>query len=241
MSRWIALSLLLLALPAFAADLPAQSRQAELDTALRALAGAPGEQAAAMLETRIRQLWVAEGSPACVLLMSRGERELQAGAADEAEADFTAALALDPDYAEAYARRAVARQQQGNAAGAIADIGEALKREPRHFEALQDLSRIAEARGDWLGALAAWRKALELDPKTPGGKERLNMLRLKAEGEATCPGGAGPRAGGRAWARWPRPAAVGLLPSDATAAPAGRAGGRGRARGPACRRAGTER
>lgn len=167
--------LLLGTAPAFA--------QSALDQLLAALKTAPNEETAAALEQRIRELWLNAGSPAVTLLMSRGLRDQQAGAQQEAEADFDAAIALDPGLAAAYELRAVARFQQGDYAGALRDIEETLKHEPRDFAALQDLSRIAESRHDWRGAYAAWQKAMELDPKTPGGELRLNELRRHAEGE----------------------------------------------------------
>ncbi|MBV9734728.1 MAG: tetratricopeptide repeat protein [Acidisphaera sp.] len=159
------------------------NRPAMLDQLLAALKAAPSEEDAAVLEARIRQAWLEAGTPAVTLLMSRGLRDLQAGAQKEAEADFDAAIALDPGLAEAYDRRAIARFQQGDYAGAVRDIEETLKHEPRDFIAWQDLSRIAESRQDWNGAYAAWRKVLEIDPRTPGGQARLDDLRRRALGE----------------------------------------------------------
>lgn len=176
------LPLLLACGPALAQ--PAPSRPAT-DQLLSALKAAPDEQVAAALETRIEQAWLNAGSPAVTLLMSRALREMSSGAQAEALDDFDAVLDLDPELAEAYARRAVARFDTGDINGAIADVQQALKREPRHFEAFQILSRIAENRGNPKGAFAAWQKVLEIDPHTPGGAARLNELRRKAFGEET--------------------------------------------------------
>jgi tetratricopeptide (TPR) repeat protein len=175
---------LLMAGPALA-DARADARRAELDRLLGALKAAPNETAAGMLETRIRHLWLEQGSPASTLLMGRGMRDLEADAGQEAEDDFDAVLALDPDLTEAFVARAMARFAQADYMGAVHDIEETLKREPRHFGAWQQLSRIAEARGDWKGALAAWQKVLEIDPKMPDGQERLRILTRKAVGEST--------------------------------------------------------
>jgi tetratricopeptide (TPR) repeat protein len=175
---------LILALPALA-DPRADARKAELNQLLGALKVAPNEHVAGLLEGRIKQIWIESGSPAASLLLHRGDRDLQQNAVDEARADYDAVLALEPDLAEAFNHRAVARFQGGDYVGALRDIEATLQREPRHFDAFQVLSRIAEARGDWAGALAAWQKALDLDPKTPGGQERLNMLTQKVQGEAT--------------------------------------------------------
>jgi tetratricopeptide (TPR) repeat protein len=177
--------LLVISVPALAQERAEPSRKAMLDQMLSALRAVPSEEEAAALEQRIRQAWIESGSPAVTLLMTRGLREMMAGAAEEAESDFDAALTLDPNLAAGYDRRAMAKYQQGDVAGAIRDIEETLQHEPRDFSALQDLSRIAEARKDWAGAYAAWQKVMEIDPKTPGGEDRLNDLRRRALGEST--------------------------------------------------------
>jgi tetratricopeptide (TPR) repeat protein len=166
-----------------AATPPAEARPTELNALLDALKAAPSEPAAAVLQARISKLWLEQGGPAAALLLNRGARNLQNNAADEALADFDAALALAPDLAEAYNRRAMAHFELGNYPQALGDLQAALQRDPRHFSAFQTLSRIAEAREDWKGALAAWQKLLEFNPKQPDGAERLEMLRKKAFGE----------------------------------------------------------
>ena len=175
--------LLLIASPALGQDRHA-ARKAHIDELLAALAHAGSETEAVVLEAHLRQLWLEAGTPAVTLLMSRGLHDLRAGANREAEQDFDAAIALDPDLAEAYDQRAVARFRQGRVSDAVRDIHEALKREPRNFLAWRQLAEIAEARGDWSGALSAWQKLMALDPKTPGGELKLKELRRRALGES---------------------------------------------------------
>jgi tetratricopeptide (TPR) repeat protein len=179
------LLLLLCALPAFAQNTggPAAEKRAALDRMLGTLKSAPSEAIASPLEQQIRQLWLNSGTPAVTLLMSRGLREMKADASQDAIDDFTAAITLDPNLAEAYHQRAIARFAAGDTPGAIADIQATLQREPRSFAALETLSAIAESRKDWKGAYDAWQKVLEVDPKTPGGEERLKDLRRHALGE----------------------------------------------------------
>ena len=160
-------------------------KKAALDQALAALKAAPDEDAAAMLEAHARAMWLDAGGPAVRLLLGRGQREVSESAPDAAFDSFDAALDLEPDLAEAWRGRALARFRLGDTAGAVRDIQETLRREPRHFSALQDLARIAEARGDWQGAYAAWQKVLELSPKTPNGATRERDLRRRALGEDT--------------------------------------------------------
>jgi tetratricopeptide (TPR) repeat protein len=181
---WI-IAAVVLAGPAVAQPQPnaRPSQAAVLDQLLAALQAAPSEANAAVLESRIRGIWLNQGSPAVTLLISRGLRELQADTPADAEADFTAALDLQPDLAEARHQRARARFAEGDWPGTVADIEAALQREPREFAALQSLSHFAESRGDWTGAYDAWRKVMELDPMTPDGASRLQDLRRRALGE----------------------------------------------------------
>ncbi len=158
-------------------------RPAPLDQLFSALKAAPSEDAAGVVEARILDTWVQQATPAVRLLLARGYRDLGHNAASDAFDSYDAATTLQPEVAEAWHGRAMARFSLGDATGAIRDIEQALSREPRDFAALADLSRVAEAQGNWKGALAAWRKVLDFAPHTPGGETRLRELEHKANGE----------------------------------------------------------
>src|SRR3984957_20683645 len=115
---------LLCALPAFAQNTggPAAEKRAALDKLLGTLKSAPSEEVAGPLEQQIRQLWLNAGTPAVTLLMSRGLREMKADATPDDIEDFTAAITLDPNLAEAYHQRAIARYSAGDSAGAVAAL-----------------------------------------------------------------------------------------------------------------------
>jgi Tfp pilus assembly protein PilF len=176
--------------PAFAqaADGPAPpgaDRKAVIGHMLDALKAAPSEDVAAPLEAQITQLWLQSGSPAVSLLIARGLREMQADTPQDAVDDLGAAITLQPDFAEAYHQRALARLAAGDTPGAIADLQETLQHEPRDFGAFRTLADIAEQREDWKNAYAAWEKLMEIDPKTPGGEDKLKDLRRRALGDET--------------------------------------------------------
>ena len=175
----------LLGLCAVANAQPPADKRAASDHLLDALKAAPDEQHAGMLEERLEQSWLNAGSPAVSLLMSRGLRSMEAGEIDEAVNSFSDAITLQPDVAEAWHQRALARYHGGDVNGAIRDLEETVRLEPRDFSAFRTLADIATAREDWKGAYAAWQKVLEIDPKTPGGDERLRLLKRKAFGEET--------------------------------------------------------
>jgi tetratricopeptide (TPR) repeat protein len=173
----------LLLLPSLVLAQPVQEKRAALDKMLDALRTAPTEQAASALEDRIRQSWLEAGTPAVTLLMSRGLREANAGASDEAVSVFSDAIVLDPTLAEAWHQRAIARVHAGDTVGAVRDLQQTLKLEPRHFGAWRTLARVAEGREDWKAAYDAWRHVLDIDPRTPNGEERLKDLKRKAFGD----------------------------------------------------------
>jgi tetratricopeptide (TPR) repeat protein len=177
------LTLALCLLPSLALAQPAQEKRAALDKMLDALRTAPTEQVASVLEDKIRQMWVDSSTPAVTLLMSRGLRQANAGAPDDAVSAFSDAIVLDPTLAEAWHQRAIARFKSGDTAGAVRDIQETLKLEPRHFGAWQTLERIAEGREDWKAAYDAWTHVLDIDPRTPNGEDRLKDLKRKAFGD----------------------------------------------------------
>ena len=177
------LILALCLLPTLAFGQSAKEKREALDKMLDGLRTAPTEQVAAAMEEKIRQLWLEGGSPAVTLLMSRGLREANAGASDEAAAVFSDAIVLDPTLAEAWHQRAIARFRSGDTQAAVRDIQQTLKLEPRHFGAWRTLERIAESREDWKAAYDAWLHVLDIDPRTPNGEDRLKDLKRKAFGD----------------------------------------------------------
>jgi tetratricopeptide (TPR) repeat protein len=177
-----ALLLGLLAAPALAQQRPRNVTEA-LDALFALLKAAPDEQAAQQIEARIWQAWAMQGTPAVQLLMGRGVRNLNNRALPDALEDFDAVIALAPELAEAWNKRATTyylMQQDENAAK---DILETLSREPRHFGALAGLSLVRERQGDLMGALRAHESALVIHPKMANGEERLRTLRRRAIGE----------------------------------------------------------
>jgi tetratricopeptide (TPR) repeat protein len=179
----VAAAALALCAPAHAQ--PAAEKRANIEHLLDALKAAPDEQAASAIEEQLQQAWLHAGTPAVTLLISRGLRTLQAGETGDAVDSFSDAITLQPDDAEAWHQRAIARYHAGDFTGAINDLHQTVTLEPRDFAAFRTLADISAAREDWKGAYAAWQKVLELDPKTAGGADRLKDLKKHAFGEDT--------------------------------------------------------
>ena len=154
-----------------------------LDTLFALLKAAPDDATARQVEARIWQAWLMQGSPAVQLLMRRGMRNIEAHALADALEDFDAVLALSPDLAEGWNRRATVYFLLDEYDNSAKDILETLAREPRHFGALASLSMVRERQGDLAGAIAALDSALAIYPRLPSGEERLRVLRRRALGE----------------------------------------------------------
>lgn len=116
------------------------------------------------------------GSAAMDLLLRRAEDALNAGDAQAAAAHAGALIDHAPDFAEAYATRAVAWFQLDQFGLALDDLRSALALEPRHFGAMQGLAAILEQTGDSQGAAAVWRQLLTVFPAHPGAAEALDRL-----------------------------------------------------------------
>jgi len=78
-----------------------------------------------------------EIEPTHLAFANRAMARLKLGSFAEAEADCTAALALEPEYVKAYSRRGTARRQQGRPLPAALDFEAALRLEPTS-KALRD-------------------------------------------------------------------------------------------------------
>ncbi|MET9503505.1 tetratricopeptide repeat protein, partial [Streptomyces sp. NPDC006622] len=97
-------------------------------------------------------------------LGSRGETHRQAGRYDQAIADLTAALALDPTYAWALGSRGETHRQAGRYDQAIADLTAALELNPTYAWALGSRGEAHQQAGRYDQAIADLTAALELNP-----------------------------------------------------------------------------
>jgi tetratricopeptide (TPR) repeat protein len=137
------------------------------------------EAEATMLEEEIWDAWLVSGSATVDTLMERG---LEYQAQDDLEAArdaFDRAIAILPEYAEGWNRRAVLFFNDGRYDEAIADLESAITYEPRHFGAWIGMAMIFESVERPEAALKAYDKALEIHPMAQAavqGKRRLDRV-----------------------------------------------------------------
>ncbi len=143
---------------------------------------APSEEEANDVALDIWASWMESGSPAADLVMQRAVQAQAFGDLDHARALYDRVIAIQPDYAEAWNRRATVFLAQQDYTEALRDVNEALRLEPRHFGAWGGLGAVLENLGSKQEALDAYEKALDIYPLFPSAKRGISRIRREQEG-----------------------------------------------------------
>lgn len=187
-----ALGLLLPAAGAFAQLAGEQHQQAPaqpggasvpelLDGLFGRLHGAKDEKAAEAIENAIWKLWGHSGSPTTDVLLQQAEKAMEAEQLSTAISILDTTVELNPEYPEAWNKRATAHFLNRQFDRSLADIERVLELEPRHFGALAGLGAIRREMGDARGALEAFRRALAIHPFLKSARQAVKQLELQVE------------------------------------------------------------
>jgi tetratricopeptide (TPR) repeat protein len=149
----------------------------DLDGLFAKLKEAPNVESAAVTSRAIQQRWANSGSDTADLLMQRADAALAGGDRPLAIEILDRLIVLDPDWAEAWNRRATVFFLEDDLSRSAADIQEVLAREPRHFGALMGLGGILERIGDDHKALEAYQRVLDVYPLLPSAQKAVDRLR----------------------------------------------------------------
>ena len=174
-------ALAFLAGPAFAEDKP-PSRETTLDALYERLAKAKDETEAKGIAGAIERAQLRSGSDTTDLLMSRALSAIQGGKSDVAVEILTSVVKINPDFTEAWNKRATLYFLKNDYPHSVADIAETLKREPRHFGAWAGLGMILRETGDKKRAFEAFKKALAINPYLDTVRKAADELREDVEG-----------------------------------------------------------
>lgn len=146
----------------------------ELFARLR-LATAPTEIEA--LQNGIWQLWLSSGDVALDKALEAGMGAMQAGDHTLAIRFFNNIILLNPNFTEAWNKRATAYYLRGEYRASLVDIAETLRQEPRHFGALWGQANIVRQLGEHRLALNALNRLSAICPHLPGLREQQIGLR----------------------------------------------------------------
>ena len=162
----------------------AQKKQAELDRLLAVLKRTANQKEAAKISRQIQGLWSQSGSDTIDLLMQWAEDGIN-------QQDYAMALdfldnvvALKPDYAEGWARRAAVHVQLNDLTLAMSDLHRSLSLEPRNYNALFLVGSILEMTGRNKLALHAYEDALKIYPQMQRAQKRVGDILEEQTGRA---------------------------------------------------------
>ncbi|WP_439541044.1 tetratricopeptide repeat protein [Hyphomicrobium sp.] len=162
----------------------AQENPAKLLEELYArLATAPDEATGTQIASAIEQLWQHSGSPTADLLTARAAAAMEANKRDLAMQLLNAAVEQQPDYAEAWNRRAYLFYLDEDYKRSLGDLRRVLALEPHHFKALEGLANILQHLGEKKAALEAYDALLKVHPQVQGGKKARDDLKVEVEGQ----------------------------------------------------------
>ncbi len=129
--------------------------------------------------------WRQSGSATVDLLMqwaSKSVNDKNNGAALDFLDQVTV---LQPDYAEAWNRRATLHYTMGDLRKSMADINQVLRKDPRYFPAIAGMATILTDSGEDALALKAWERYLAIYPADRDAQENMLKLSDKLAGSRT--------------------------------------------------------
>jgi tetratricopeptide (TPR) repeat protein len=161
---------------------PDESPKSRLDRLFDRLKAAKDEtEGKAVGQLVLRQL-ARSGSDTADLLMTRVGEAIRANKPEVSLDLLDTILALQPRWAEAYARRASVHIQRKDFDAAMRDLRTTLALEPRHFMALAGLGSVLNETGNPKKALAAFREALKVHPHIEGIGKIVERLAASHDG-----------------------------------------------------------
>ena len=110
------------------------------------------------------QIWFEQKGVLGLEVIRRSQMALESGNVTEAEKVLTDLVTDQPDFAEAWNRRAVLYYMQGRHRQAIKDCEEVIRLNSVHFGALHGLGLCYAALGDYRTAIQFFQRALEIQP-----------------------------------------------------------------------------
>jgi tetratricopeptide (TPR) repeat protein len=161
----------------------AQIRQQKLDDLFARLAVSTDASETSGLMLAIDRLQLESDSSTAELLMARAVGALETHRFEASLALLDKMVVLQPQWAEAWNKRATVRHLMGDDDGAMADIAHVLKLEPRHLGALSGLGLILESRGFRDDALRVYRRALEVAPQLKSLRDAVARLTVVVDGQ----------------------------------------------------------
>ena len=159
------------------------ARRHTLDELYGKLAVANDTDEAKGLAGLIGAIWMRSGSDTANLLMQRAVISIQTKNLDLAAQLLDKLVLIQPNWAEAWNKRASVRFAKGDLDGSMADVEHVLKIEPKHFGAIEGMAMILQRTGFDKQALEVYRRALSIYPHQPEIQQIVDKLTVQVEGQ----------------------------------------------------------
>ena len=115
--------------------------------------------------------------------MEQGIKLMNQGRLSAAEKLFSALILKEPNYIEAWNKRATIRFMMGQTETSLEDVFVVLSKEPKHFGAMSGLGLILMKEKDFDGALRAYKKVLQINPFSRDAIRLIPILEQRVFGE----------------------------------------------------------
>jgi len=133
-----------------------------------------------MAEQAVWLAWSRSGNAQNDRLLRSGIGEMTAGRLPRAIEIFSAVIERDPDFAEAWNKRATAYFMAGEMRKSLADCDEVMKRNPQHYGALSGYGQIYIELEEFEKAIEYFRRALAVNPNLTNLEDVIRRLEVLA-------------------------------------------------------------
>ena len=133
---------------------------------------------------QIWRIWTnASASDSSRYAMEQGINLMNQGKLTAAEKLFSTLILKQPNYIEAWNKRATIRFMMGKMETSLEDVFVVLSKEPKHFGAMSGLGLILQKEKDFEGALRAYKRVLQINPFSRGALRLIPILEQRVFGE----------------------------------------------------------
>jgi tetratricopeptide (TPR) repeat protein len=124
----------------------------------------PDESVRDQATRKLWRIWFQQKGIHGLEIIDRSQKLIDAGKMAEAETALTELINTQPDFAEAWNRRAFLYYTIGEYQKSLADCRRVINLNPAHFGALHGMGLSYAATGEYEKAIKAFRRALEIQP-----------------------------------------------------------------------------
>ncbi len=124
----------------------------------------PDESVRDQATRKLWRIWFQQKGIQGLEIIDRSQKLLDAGKVAEAETALTQLINAQPDFAEAWNRRAFLYYTIGEYQKSLVDCKRVINLNPAHFGALHGMGLSYAATGEYEKAIKALRRALEIQP-----------------------------------------------------------------------------